>query len=52
MSEYIKKDWPSKALILVLGVMLGGMLGTGIVLVNYSIANYRHGQGKVISPVI
>ncbi|WP_051323483.1 LPS O-antigen chain length determinant protein WzzB [Budvicia aquatica] len=39
--EHVKKDRPKKALILVLGVLLGGMLGMGAVLVTDGIARYR-----------
>ncbi|WP_166793023.1 LPS O-antigen chain length determinant protein WzzB [Budvicia aquatica] len=39
--EDVKKDRPKKALILVLGALLGGMLGMGAVLVTDGIARYR-----------
>lgn len=39
--EDMKKDKPKKALILVLGVLLGGMLGIGTVLVMDGITRYR-----------
>ncbi|PHI28799.1 LPS O-antigen chain length determinant protein WzzB [Budvicia aquatica] len=41
--EHMKKDRPKKALILVLGVLLGGMLGISTVMVGDSIARYRRG---------
>ncbi|VFS53092.1 LPS O-antigen chain length determinant protein WzzB [Budvicia aquatica] len=41
--EHVKKDRPKKALVLVLGVLLGGMLGIATVLVTDSIARYRRG---------
>lgn len=37
----MKKDRPKTALILVLGVMLGGLLGIGTVLVMDGIVRYR-----------
>ncbi|PHI31524.1 LPS O-antigen chain length determinant protein WzzB [Budvicia aquatica] len=37
----VKKDRPKKALILVLGTLLGGMMGIGAVLVTDGIARYR-----------
>ncbi|WP_051323434.1 LPS O-antigen chain length determinant protein WzzB [Budvicia aquatica] len=39
--EHVKKDRPKKALIGVLGVLLGGMLGIATVLVTDGIARYR-----------
>lgn len=39
--EDMKKDRPKKALILVLGVLFGGILGIGAVLVSDGIARYR-----------
>lgn len=41
--EDMKKDRPKKALILALGVLLGGILGIGTVLVMDGIARYRRG---------
>ncbi|GKX53509.1 LPS O-antigen chain length determinant protein WzzB [Budvicia aquatica] len=41
--EHMKKDRPKKALILVLGVLLGGMLGIATVLFTDSLARYRRG---------
>ena len=41
--EDVKKDRPKKALILVLGVFLGGMLGIATVLFTDSVTRYRRG---------
>jgi len=37
----IRKDSPKKALILVLAVLLGGMIGAGVVLARNAVKNYR-----------
>lgn len=44
--EYLKKDRPKRALILVLGGILGLMAGAGVVLINYSIKDYRRNRQK------
>lgn len=48
--EYVKKEQPKKALILVLGAMLGMMAGIGWVLVSDSLARYRHGASAAAIP--